>query len=207
MARPVEFDRDEVLQATMEAFWERGYRDTSMQDLVRATGLHPGSLYGAFGSKRRLYITALRRYFQCCNEAMTALLGGDSSPLRAVRRYLGAQLDDLSDRRGCMLINAVMEFGDSDAEIAAEIEMMFRANESRLTQALMLARGCGELPRGCDCSGLARFLLCSLHGLHVAARSHLPRAALSDALQRLLNCLDDESQRAAETSRPSATTG
>ncbi len=204
MARPVEFDREEVLQAAMEAFWEQGFRDTSMQDLVRATGLHPGSLYGAFGSKQGLYTAALRRYFQRSNEAMNALLANDPSPVRAVHRYLAVQFDELLDHRGCMLVNAAMEFADGDAEISAEIQLMFRTQESRLAQTLAQARDSGELPRDCDCAGLARFLFCGLHGLHVAARSQLSQAALSDALQRLLGPLDAESQRAATSARPPA---
>lgn len=32
----------------MLRFWERGYRATSIEDLVKATGVKPGSLYAAF---------------------------------------------------------------------------------------------------------------------------------------------------------------
>ena len=39
----------------MRHFWERGYRATSVDDLVRATGVKPGSLYSAFpGGKHAL---------------------------------------------------------------------------------------------------------------------------------------------------------
>ena len=41
----------------MRAFWEHGYRDTSVDDLVGATGVRPGSLYNAFrGGKRELFL-------------------------------------------------------------------------------------------------------------------------------------------------------
>lgn len=48
MARPVEFDRDKVLQQAMLQFWRLGYHKTSVRDLTGATQLKPGSLYGAF---------------------------------------------------------------------------------------------------------------------------------------------------------------
>ena len=44
--RIAEFDRDEVLRNAMEAFRAKGYAKTTMQELVAATGLHPGSIYG-----------------------------------------------------------------------------------------------------------------------------------------------------------------
>ncbi len=40
--RNAEFDREKVLRSAMNAFMAKGYSKTSMQDLTRATGLHPG---------------------------------------------------------------------------------------------------------------------------------------------------------------------
>ena len=39
MARPREFDRDEVLDRAIEVFWTRGYDRTSVQDLVDSMGI------------------------------------------------------------------------------------------------------------------------------------------------------------------------
>jgi TetR/AcrR family transcriptional regulator, transcriptional repressor for nem operon len=46
----------------MRQFWERGYRATSVDDLVRATGVKPGSLYTVFpGGRRALFMGSLDR--------------------------------------------------------------------------------------------------------------------------------------------------
>lgn len=39
--RNAEFDREKVLRSAMTAFMDKGYGKTSMQDLTKATGLHP----------------------------------------------------------------------------------------------------------------------------------------------------------------------
>src|SRR5215469_15173468 len=63
MPRPREFEPDEVLDTVMRQFWERGYRATSVDDLVRASGVKPGSLYSAFpGGKHALLMGSLERY-------------------------------------------------------------------------------------------------------------------------------------------------
>lgn len=60
MGRNRSFDEESVLAAAAAAFVATGYEGTSVDDLVAATGLFRGSLYKAFGSKRGLFLTALR---------------------------------------------------------------------------------------------------------------------------------------------------
>jgi TetR/AcrR family transcriptional repressor of nem operon len=48
MARTREFDEDEVLEEAMHVFWRRGYRATSLHDLLGAMALSKSSFYGAF---------------------------------------------------------------------------------------------------------------------------------------------------------------
>ncbi len=55
MARPRAFDEATVLAQARALFAQQGYIGTSIDDLVKATGLLRGSLYKAFGSKRNLF--------------------------------------------------------------------------------------------------------------------------------------------------------
>lgn len=60
MGRNRSFDEAEVIARCAEVFRRTGYEGTSIDDLVNATSLHRGSLYKAFGSKRGLFLAALR---------------------------------------------------------------------------------------------------------------------------------------------------
>jgi TetR/AcrR family transcriptional repressor of nem operon len=55
MGRPRAFDENIVLSQARTLFASQGYNGTSIDDLVKATGLLRGSLYKAFGSKRNLF--------------------------------------------------------------------------------------------------------------------------------------------------------
>lgn len=55
MPRPRAFDEAVVLSQARELFASQGYNGTSIDDLVKVTGLLRGSLYKAFGSKRNLF--------------------------------------------------------------------------------------------------------------------------------------------------------
>lgn len=61
MGRTRSFDEEHVIDLAAGAFRSTGYEGTSVDDLVQVTGLHRGSLYKAFGSKRGLFLTALQR--------------------------------------------------------------------------------------------------------------------------------------------------
>jgi|SRR4051812_40240989 TetR/AcrR family transcriptional repressor of nem operon len=61
MGRQRGYDEGEVLDRSAGAFLRAGYEGTSVEELVGATGLHRGSLYQAFGSKRGLFVGSLRR--------------------------------------------------------------------------------------------------------------------------------------------------
>jgi TetR/AcrR family transcriptional repressor of nem operon len=60
MGRPRSFDTAQVLASARDAFVSDGYNGTSIDNLLRATGLQRASLYQAFGSKRGLFVTILR---------------------------------------------------------------------------------------------------------------------------------------------------
>jgi TetR/AcrR family transcriptional repressor of nem operon len=55
------YQRDDVLAKCADVFLRTGYEGTSIDDLVMVTGLHRGSIYTAFGSKRGLFVAVLDR--------------------------------------------------------------------------------------------------------------------------------------------------
>ncbi|CAH0416185.1 helix-turn-helix transcriptional regulator [Periweissella fabaria] len=59
MGRNKKFDPADVLQAIGLLFIKNGYNGTSLDDIVRETGLLRGSLYGTFGSKLGMFIATL----------------------------------------------------------------------------------------------------------------------------------------------------
>ena len=78
--RSAEFDKVAVLRAAMQAFLNKGYTKTSMQDLKQATGLHPGSIYCAFENKRGLLLAAISQYNQDRSDEFCAFfINSDSS--------------------------------------------------------------------------------------------------------------------------------
>jgi AcrR family transcriptional regulator len=56
MGRPKNFSREQVLEKAMPIFWKRGFSDTSLQELERATGVNKSGLYTEFRDKEDLFV-------------------------------------------------------------------------------------------------------------------------------------------------------
>ena len=65
-------------------FLRQGYEGTSIDDLLAATGLHRGSLYKAFASKRGLFLAALTRTLPDLAGGQAADAGDDALDLLLV---------------------------------------------------------------------------------------------------------------------------
>ena len=72
MGRPRAFSEFDVVASASAVFARRGFAATSVDDLVRATGVGRASLYGAFGSKDGLFQ-------RCLSGALAALGPGTAS--------------------------------------------------------------------------------------------------------------------------------
>ena len=73
MGRPRTFSEPDVVARASAVFARRGFAATSVDDLVRATGVGRASLYGAFGSKDGLFQ-------RCLSGVLAALAPGPSGP-------------------------------------------------------------------------------------------------------------------------------
>src|SRR5256885_10042157 len=81
---------DERLDRAVSLFWERGYYDVSVDELVNRTGLHRAAVYGQFGSRQRLFEAALRRYRETIVANFFAELEPPSAGLAEIRRVIFA---------------------------------------------------------------------------------------------------------------------
>lgn len=62
MARPREFDEQDVVARATHLFWRRGYNATSVRDLGAELALKQSSLYRTFTDKHTLFLRTLDHY-------------------------------------------------------------------------------------------------------------------------------------------------
>lgn len=112
LGRPRTFDEDAVLDELVGLFWRQGYSQTSMTDIVEASGVHRPSLYRIFGTKEEIFATVLRRYLTERNAMLAGIIADCRPGIDGVHDFLDRfEADSLTDvgRYGCLLVNSSTE--------------------------------------------------------------------------------------------------
>lgn len=181
MAREREFDPTQALDRAVTLFWERGYSETSMEDLVDTTGVSRYGIYGTFGNKRELFIAALRRYAHVMAVDTRPGLFLPDAGLADLKGFFRAMLERAigpEAQRGCMICNTAIEIAPHDETIAAAVRGLFDELTSVFTTALENAKAAGDVGEKLDTKATAEVLVGMLQGAAVFARTGTSKARL-----------------------------
>jgi TetR/AcrR family transcriptional regulator, transcriptional repressor for nem operon len=183
MARPREFDEDEVLRAAREQFWSTGYAGTTMDAIAAATGLGKGSLYGAFGDKRQLF---LRVFDSHCTDMVDSVSRQLDGPDHQAFDRLCAHVRGLADktaadtaRRGCLLAKGTAELSEHDGDVAGRSRRAFDLLEEALALDIQAAQRNGDIDPDADAHHLAGLVLAVLRGIEALGKGGKDLATLS----------------------------
>lgn len=182
MARPRSFDQDAVLRAVRDQFWATGYAGTSVDDILAATGLGKGSLYGAFGDKHKLFLRVFDDYCTAVTEAVRqALDGPDAGAYGRLRAHVLAVADATASDlclRGCLLAKATAERAAQDPAVAARGRQTFEALEELIASCIAAAQRAGDIKADADPARLAGLLLAVLRGIEALGKGGSRPASL-----------------------------
>ena len=185
MAGVKQFDRKDVLESAQAVFWARGYEATSIQDLVDATGVNRGSLYGTFGDKQGLFLAVIDHYLATVATPMMAELS-NPDPRSAIEGMFAALIRRNSDPefpRGCLITNTSLECPISGDTIARKIAEAMGNQETAIYRVVRRAQTEGALAANCDARALARFFLGVAQGLNVVNKAVADPEMLRDMVR------------------------
>jgi AcrR family transcriptional regulator len=93
--------RQRLIAAAVDLFSSKSYDDVAAADIAKAAGVAHGLLFHYFGSKRGIYLQAIREAVDQLDEAFA--FEARLPPSQQVRRALASNLRYLSRRRGLAL--------------------------------------------------------------------------------------------------------
>lgn len=161
MARPKEFEPGKLLDRAMHLFWQKGYFDTSMSDLVDATGVQRYGIYATFKNKRELFLAALDRYQTLVQMSNLQPLTRPDAGLVEIKEAIELTKDNMFGELrglGCMMCNTAVELAAEDQMVAFQVQKYRQMVTGLIRKALINAREAGDVSPDEDIDSLANFL-------------------------------------------------
>lgn len=193
MARPKNFDEQEVLTKAVDLFWSKGYHATSIQDVVENLCINRASLYDTYGDKRTLFIKALKHYQELQANGMIKAIENAVKVKDTIREIFDMAVRDILENesvRGCFMANATLELAKGDKEIARIVSINRQNIEDAFYQAILKGQKSGEISSTHQAQALASFMFNTYNGLQVIGKTGAERKTLEDIVKVSLSVLE-----------------
>jgi TetR/AcrR family transcriptional repressor of nem operon len=188
MGRRPAFKTDAVLTGAQDAFWANGFEGTSMDDLLKATGLSKSSLYSSFGTKEQLFLSAFDKYRDDRAQEMRDLLATQPG-LPGVRAFFQLIIERDPESHlgyGCLSMNQGFEQAHRVPAIRERVSGDLDLIRIALHEALQLGQRLGQVQPDADTASAADALTNAFVGFQLTVRAQLDRAQLVHTLDYLL---------------------
>ena len=155
----------QILDAATRCFARDGFHRTSMEDIVRESGLSPGAIYCYFRSKHEM-VEAISAERHARDQALLADLVSSSSlseGMDGVAHILSHMLQDPKERQRRKVSIQFWAESLHDAKIRRVAERGMRQRD-HLTAALKNAQQQGEIPGSLDVDSVSRVMFALLQG-------------------------------------------
>jgi len=166
--------KDEVLEKAMLLFWHRGYFNTSINHIVKETGMSRAVLYKYFQDKEGLFKAILNRYLKnITSKAVVSLKqsGKDLKPLYDFFSQFKPDQNHEMQKYGCLIMATASDYPLHKDEIKKTIEEFSLTLYNLFYEVLLRAKDNNTISVSVNCETSASFLVGNTFGLMSLFRS------------------------------------
>ena len=168
--------REQILDAAGRLINLRGFHKTSVDDILRESGVGKGNLYYYFKSKDELGYAALERTLERIQvEVLEKVFASGVDPWTQLDRFLSYPVERARREGGvggCPLGNLALEMSDIHEGFRRRLSEAFSSVRSKIEETLGDARSQGSLRIGTDVSRLAQFIIAGFEGAFMMGKLH-----------------------------------
>jgi TetR/AcrR family transcriptional repressor of nem operon len=167
--------RDQILDAASRLIHLRGYHCTSLDDVLRESGVGKGNFYYHFKSKEDLgYAIIDRAVERFLERTLEPALGDpEGDPLDQVQAFLDRMVAIQRERNcvgGCPVGNLASELSDVHEGFRQRLAGIFDQWRARIAEALRRGQERGRLGRELEPAAVAHFMVAALEGAILMAK-------------------------------------
>ncbi len=176
-----------LVLTAMRLFWEKGYGSTSVADILQAAKVNSGSLYHYFPGKQDLLLAVLDLYRGGIRDMLLEpAWRGVDDPIERVFALLARYRSSLTDTEctyGCPIGSLALELHEPDLAVRERLAANFTAWVDAIEECLTAAGA--RLPADCERRELAAFVLTTMEGAVMQARTYRQIESFDAAVRQL----------------------
>ncbi len=160
--------RQRIIEESLQLFSVKGYFNTSINDILKATDLTKGGLYGHFQSKEDIWYAVYERAVEIWQGIVFKKARGVSNPLNRIEKTIERDLGDYMGRDvfdgGCFFFNSLVELSGQSGAMSRHILRGFVGFSRLLRSWLKEAGQKGLLKDGLNLKDISDFIVITLNG-------------------------------------------
>ncbi|MEJ1221512.1 TetR/AcrR family transcriptional regulator [Sediminicola sp. 1XM1-17] len=189
------------MQSTgLELFYQQGYYNTSIDDILKKLSLSKGAFYYHFQSKEDFFISIVQNLlFQKVYSMLVEPIEGQEDPLNVIITAIDDALETAEHNEldyGFVLSNFITEFNGKNPEIMKYLLDIMSVWEVNLITTLQKGKTDGYIDRHVDSEAVATYVISSYIGIRTLMVEGNPRTLRYKYIQQLKNYFKLISQKA-----------
>lgn len=154
--------RKTILETAASVFAQKGYTNSTMDDVAKALGVSKGAVYQYFDSKDQLFKALCGKTAEIITETLREAFAGPDLR-RSAQSFMEAELDKF-EKRGVVMFEALAQ-APRDESIAELVGNNYRVALGVMTRFLEALKQKGTLSKDLDCVPVAEMLIALRHGV------------------------------------------
>ncbi len=194
MARPRQFDENEVLEKAMLCFWQNGYEGASLKDLEKATGVGRISLYNTFQDKEHLFIAAQNMYYQWSDNFMSQFYSDNATLddiVQFIQNMTSNNPEEAPEKFGCLMANTALDTKTISDQIAENVKKYRQMIMDHYRHLLSRLQKNGEIRSDLNIDSAAEFIIGSFWGAMSISRLYQDRSVAKPQLDMVIDAIEN----------------
>lgn len=187
--------KDHIIERSAPLFNKKGYAGTSLSDIMEATALTKGAIYGNFENKDELAIAVYNyNFFSLRKRIAKEVMSQESATdkLLAVTNYYRHNWKQVCERGGCPILNASVEADDHLSYLKKHVQNSIRIFVKDIGSIIELGQKNKEFKSSVNPTDYAYVILTILEGALMLLKTMNNQQLLYATLNRIETIIHEE---------------
>lgn len=170
-----EVTKQHLINVGSVLFYQQGYKNTGLSQILKESGITKGSFYFHFEDKHAFGLAIIDNYIELFKDASKKHLNNNelspSEKIEAFHHYYLELFEKNNYKGGCLIGNFSQEMSTLNAEYANKIALVFERMANAISKVICEGVLMGEFQSNDDIESLSNFFVNSWEGALVRMKS------------------------------------